>query len=236
MEGNLSTTYREQIKLLFTQLSSISDWHYVGKVGRFNVANSAPYVRLECIFEGSVAQFGIALSDTSAITREQWDVSTVSPVREKRLTRLCLFDESNIELINWNHSLRIQWKRASEKEVLILQSTTMHPVYKSDPSAKHNDCMYLIKELDPHRVHILYIGIIDTSATIVHASDLIRNTDRFRRIYDSWKCPNCSHIVPAHELECRHCKLERYRRCPDKRCYREQRENATICEYCGLAL
>jgi len=234
MEGNLLSTYTKQIKLLFTQLTTLSNWHFDGRVGKFNTFSCAPYVKLECIFDNcSLAHFSTALGDTSIVTREQWDEEFRS---EKRtLIRLCMF-EQDIELINWNHSLRIQWKRISENETLIVQSTSMHPVYKSSPTARHNDSLFLLKQLENKQIYLTYIGIVNVSKMILQCEALVNNAPRYHQIYDSWKCPNCSQVVPAHELECRNCKLERYRRCADKHCFREQRAKATVCEACGLKL
>ncbi len=226
MEGNLSTAYKKQIKLLFTQLTAIGNWHFSGKVGKFNISTSGPYVKLECILDIECTMLTTALSDTSAITREQWDSRTHT------LVRLCMF-ESNVELINWEHSLRIQYRRTSENENLILQSTAMHPVYKSAPNAQHNDCLFLLKRAGD-RTHLTYIGLLDISPTILECELAV---PRLRGIYDTWKCLNCAHSgIPPHELECRNCKLERYRRCPDKRCFEPQKKDATKCELCKILL
>jgi len=239
MEGNLLSTYSKQIKLLFTQLTTLTNWHFDGKVGKFNTFSCGPYVKSECILDcSSLARFSTALGDTSIVTREQWDEEFFRLPNQgsgKTLTRLCMF-EQDIELINWEHSLRIQWKRITEKETLIVQSTSMHPVYKSSPTARHNDSLFLLKQLENEQIHLTYIGLIDVSKMILQCEALVSNVARFHQIYDAWKCPNCSQVVPAHELECRNCKLERYRRCPDKKCYREQRAKATMCEACGLKL
>jgi hypothetical protein len=225
MEGNLYTEYKCQIKALYAQLIAITDWRHISG-GNFNISYCEPYTQIECIVkECTIDQLLQSLGDTSSVTRSQWDHSITV------LTRLCIFND-DIELINVNRSLRIQWSRLCPgKNALIVQSTAMHPVYKSAPNATHNDCIYIMRALPPQNVHLLYIGIIDVTTMI---QECISSIPRFGTMYASWKCSNCPDLtIPAHELECRRCKIERYKRCPNKRCYEAQMKNATVCTICG---
>ncbi len=55
---------------------------------------------------------------------------------------------------------------------------------------------------------------------------------KYNAIYRPWSCPYCRKDVPAHELYCRQCKKERYKRCPDLGCYEPQMKDVEVCWKC----
>ena len=230
--GTLSTQYRKQISKLFTILTTLKDWKYIGDTAdKIQLFKCDQYIKMECILRCSMTRFGKAIGDTSIVTREQWDKSM------ETLTRLEQFDQ--VELINWNHSLRVQWMRSSATDsVLIVQVSTFHPVFRGDPDAELNDSLIWIKELEPNKCFLTYIGLHQLTV-IRQCEALCQQDEQWRSIYALWKCPTCcapDRMNPPHELECRLCKTERFGRCVDKQCFLEQRRGAKVCEKCGGSL
>lgn len=215
--------YKPQIKQIHAKYKGIKNWEYDSESETYK---SLIYVKHEKVLEIEMDRLFTMVSDISSVTRCKWD-----PFVNKTLTSLeeHQMEDGTLNIVGFNGTVGFQWFRKSENTCLIIYSTCTHPIHNAT-NFSFTEYMIWLKRIGKEKTFFVFYGI----RPFIKFEHLQKA--KYLEIYKPWNCANCRKLVPAKELECRGCKVERYRRCPDKKCYEAQREGAETCEFCGVIL
>jgi len=181
---------------------------------------------VEAILSCDIDRLFKLLSDASFTTRSKWDYNLES------CKVLETFDD-NIQTVYFRRYgmsfVGVQWSR----KYLIIFRTCLVPYHKfQNVNITQLLTCIRIKLFDNKKCLLTIMGGQEEDSKLLAKRILwmehICNEDKlYYTIYDPWICLICNKQVPAHELECRTCLKERYRRCSN--CKEAMREE---CEYC----
>ena len=222
MRNSPEDCYKAEIKNLYQRLKDIKNWKLIKDETNFQIFQSGEYFKTEAIVEYDADKLAVMASDISANTRLKWDPhinTTLTSLEEYKL------DDGILNVVGFNGTVGIQWKR----KLLIIYKTAEHRIHKATVHTK-NEYIIWIKQLDKQKSFFTCIGM----KPYVKIPYMLNA--KYMDIYTPWICKICQKKVPPHELECRHCKTERYARCKDLKCYEAQREGNVNCQYCGIIL
>jgi hypothetical protein len=216
--------YKRLINRAFKSFQSINNWRVVSEKDNVRTFESDNYTKGEGLLPKICQQFIPTLaSDVNLQTRKQWDTSVHT------LLVLESFETENgyIYYMKRQNTQGIQWSSKDKNWVIFISLS--HPDY-GEPILDAEFCIW-VKEMEKY----CFLTIIYKKRTdsIYSRIKLMENVSRDLKlchlIYDPWLCDICVRQVPAHELECRICKKERFGRCKELSCYRVLERGEEIC-------
>jgi hypothetical protein len=214
--------YKSEIKDVYKRLKSMQGWKLIEEEDGIQYFRNDTHVKTEAIVKFDLNKLITMASDISANTRMKWD-----PFTNGTLTSLEEYktDDGVIHVVGFNGTVGIQWKRNN----MIIYKTTKHKIHNATVNVE-NEYMIWAKELDEGKCFFTCIGL----KPYVKLKYMLNA--KYGEIYSQWVCKICAKKLPPHELECRHCKTERFSRCKDKQCYEAQREGNVLCQFCNKKL
>jgi hypothetical protein len=241
--------YKQTVRTFYESVISMESqkWTTLSQRTRINCfINDVGFLKCEALLYCNAHKLYRLCSDVSYVTRRQWDtLSHMGNLRvleeyENELRYVHFFTTDRF----WHRDfLGIFWTRRTDMKIVF--QTTPHPKFRHHPSRYKADCSCFIsiENLDDERsfikmvvkldLHALWANTI-TAENLMDYMKLLEDTARnMRDIYDQWKCTICLKMLPAHELECRHCSKERYWRCPEMTCMQAQWKGDEKCFDCG---
>lgn len=227
--------YKGVITKMFTEYQNLDEWIPTHSTEKDDIQffESDGKIKIVSLITCDFDRLCKLVSDISYNTRYQWDNIKHLQVIEEY--------ENDLHIIRFNDYLGVHWYRKLKKSATILFKTCTHPIHKLVPEYAGEFFIY-IKEIDETKCYISIITTIKMHReyeiqNIQRVERLSNDIIRFNGIYNPWKCDVCRKNVPAHELECRNCKKERYKRCSDVGgCYEAQRKNSVYCDFCKMLL
>lgn len=252
--NNSETVYHRIIRDSFAQVTRLNkhqtDWNLVlddnhVKVFKHHKEN---FFKGEMISTAHMHHLTRLFSDVHMVTRRQWDKDTLKDLvlHESYPT------EKDNELMHYieycidnRDFMGIQWVRDTAESSFIIFKTCSHPLFKCPKGRTATEFLLTavwIKKIRQTQKTLvtLMVSMIPAShikpewisARMRHIDALAKDAPRFLLIYNPWKCIICNHMIAPHELECRTCKKERYKRCENKQCYRALEKHMDKCPYC----
>lgn len=208
-----------EIKKVYNHLKNQKDWKLEKVEENIQYFRNETHIKTEAIVNLSKIRLMTMASDISCNTRCQWDPHV-------NMTLTVLEEHENVHVVGFNGTVGIQWKNDS----FIVYTTIVHERYNATDKTR-DEYLIWIKELDDKKCFFTCIGF----RPYVKLNYMLKAN--YIEIYSPWDCKTCDKKkIPAHELECRQCKSERYTRCKDYKCYGPQQKGNLLCQYCGKEL
>lgn len=210
--------YKRLINSSFKSFRAIKDWRLKSEKDNVQTYESAGYTKGEAMLPKICQNYIYTLaSDVNLQTRKQWDATV------HKLLVLESYETENgiLYYMHRQNTQGVQWTSNNKSWVIFVSQS--HPDF-GVPNLSAEFCIW-IKEMEQYCFLTIIYKKTDIKAdSIYNRIKLMENVSKdlklCHQIYDSWKCDICVKPVPAHELECRICKKERFGRCKDVSCYR----------------
>lgn len=226
-ENTILDTHKRLIKDVHSRLSIMKSWASFSYSKRVMVFQNETHCKQECIVNCAVDRAFVMLSDKSPVTRKQWDPRCDPTMMQ--LEEFKLNDGTIYTMNSGGGTIGVQWER--KPSFIIFKKCYAHPLYKQKKKDADEERLIWLKSVDENKT---FVTIISLGSKPFYPEDLFycMESANFTQIYSPWKCPTCRNMVFAHELECRACKQERYKRCPVKTCIEALEQGATSCPFC----
>jgi hypothetical protein len=224
--------YKRLINQSFKSFQKAISWKILSEMDNIRTFESDLYIKGEALLPKICQQFICTLAnDTNLQTRKQWDPNI------KTLQVLEIFETENgyMYYMKRQNTQGIQWTSKTKEWTVFVSHP--HPDFECKEEFIPAEFCIWIKEMEKYTfLTLLYKKQSDKKLkpdSIYNRIKLMENTAKNLKlchlIYDPWMCDICVKPVPAHELECRVCKKERFGRCKELSCYRVLERNE-ICD------
>lgn len=252
--------YKQETCKNYQTLLELQDvkWEPVVSEKNVKVFTFNSFIKVEAFLRCSPNRLFTLVKDNSIVTRSEWD--SLCEMNELSILEEYPCDEDNghIYLVGFNlintwfprEFIGIQWIR--KKDLMTIFRTTKNPIHSVKPGRVEGSLFFAswIENMDEDKSYITQIYDVNLNGWIKRThidpqllierlylmEHVANNTKLFTTIYSPWKCSLCLKMIPPHELECRHCRRERYTRCPDLVCMEAQQKRARVCWKCGIKL
>jgi hypothetical protein len=219
--------YKRLVNNSFKSFQKVIHWKILSEKDNVRIFESDLYIKGEALLPKICQQFICVLaSDTNLQTRKQWDPNV------KTLQVLEFFETENgfMYYMTRQNTQGIQWTSKNKDWTVFISHP--HPNFPNPASVNAEFCIW-IKEMEKYSfLTLLYkkqsekkIKIDSIYSRIKLMENTAKDLKLCHLIYDPWMCDICVKLVPAHELECRLCKKERFGRCEELSCYRVLERN-----------